>query len=115
MHSSSGLDEDSQPAAIRSAIESGHFQVNDPIILGIWTSSDPMPPPHWADGVSELSDAELQFLIDIVANAAPRNEPDEAHSRLDMCRYTDGELLAMMADGYCDTVRAIVAAMSGPN
>ena len=105
-------DEDGQPEAIRSAIESGQVQVDDPIILGVWTSSDPMPAPHWADGVRELSDVELQILRDIVADAEPGQVPKDPQAHYGMCRYTDGELLACMASGYSDTVQDVVARWS---
>ena len=99
------LDEDSQPEAVRSAIESGQVQVDDPIILGVWKSTDPMPAPHWANGLGEINDAELQIIIDIVSEAEASGEILEPGDRR-LREYSDGELLGFMANGYRDAVAA---------
>ena len=92
--------QDVMPDAIRAAIVGGHVRPGDPIILGVWSSTEPMPHPRWVARVGELSDDELQILRDIVAASEPGGESDANASRVSMTDYTDGELLAFVAEAW---------------
>lgn len=101
------LDEDGIPEAIRSAITSRYVQPTDPIIIGLWSSEQPVPAPRWVSGLRDFGDEELQILKDIVANAEVQDGLDDRVCYR-MPQHTDEELLAILADSYRPAVHAAI-------
>ena len=65
-----------------------------------------MPAPHWANGLGEINDAELQIIIDVVSEAEASGEIIEPGIDRRTRECSDGELLAIMANYYSEQVRA---------